>query len=269
LTNINSHYLFGHMREDLPGNLRIKGKVCIVTGASRGLGRAIAIALAEAGGDVAAVARSEKSINETADMVKRHGRRALAVPCDVHDSTSITAMVERVLTEFGHIDVLINNAGGGDLKPLIDTSEEQWLRILDLNVNATFRMCKAVGPHMIKRHQGRIINMSSMYGVVGERNLTAYCASKGAIIQLTRALALEWAEHNITVNALAPGYMYTERTSRVFDNSEMKAALMQRVPIGRIGRPEELGPLVIYLASDASDFMTGSILTIDGGQTAA
>jgi len=111
--------------------------------------------------------------------------------------------------------------------------------------------------------------MSSMYGVVGERNLTAYCASKGAIIQLTRALALEWAEHNITVNALAPGYMYTERTSRVFDNSEMKAALTQRVPIGRIGRPEELGPLVIYLASDASDFMTGSILTIDGGQTAA
>src|SRR5438477_5571457 len=119
------------MGEGLPGKLRIEGKVCIVTGASRGLGRAIAVALAEAGGDVAAVARSEKSIQETADMVKRHGRRALAVPCDLHDSSSVTGMVERVLVEFGQVDVLINNAGGGDLKPLIDMSEEQWLRMLD------------------------------------------------------------------------------------------------------------------------------------------
>ena len=256
------------MGDDIFGKFRLDGKVCIVTGASRGLGRAMAVALAEAGADLVAVARSEEAIAETAGMVKGHGRRALAVPCDVHDTKSVTAMVERVLVEFGQIDVLVNNAGGGDMKPLIEMSEEEWLRIVDLNVNAMFRTCKAVGPHMIKRRQGKVINMSSMYGLVGEKNVTAYCASKGAIIQLTRALALEWAEHNITVNALAPGYIYTERTSRVFDNPDLSAALTRRVPIGRIGQPEELGPLVIYLASDAANFMTGSVIVIDGGQTA-
>ena len=257
------------MGDDIFRKFRLDGKVCIVTGASRGLGRAMALALAEAGANVVAVARSEKAIEETADAVKAHGRRALAVPCDVHDTKSVTAMVERVLGEFGQIDVLVNNAGGGDMKPIIEMSEDEWLRIVDLNVNAMFRICKAVGPHMIKRRRGKLINMSSMYGLIGEKNVTAYCASKGAIIQLTRALALEWAEYNITVNALAPGYIYTERTSRVFDNPELRDALTRRVPLGRIGQPEELGPLVIYLASDASDFMTGSVLVIDGGQTAA
>ncbi|CAN5769365.1 3-oxoacyl-ACP reductase FabG [soil metagenome] len=257
------------MAADIFSKFRLDGKVCLVTGASRGLGRAMAVALAAAGANVAAVARSQKGIEETAAAAKEHGWRVLAVTCDVHDSGSVTAMVERVVAEFGQIDVLVNNAGGGDMKPIIDMAEEEWLRIVDLNVNGMFRMCQAVGPHMIKRRQGRVINMSSMYGLVGEKNVTAYCASKGAIIQFTRALALEWAEHNITVNALAPGYIYTERTSRVFDNPEIRDALTKRVPLGRIGQPEELGPLVIYLASDASSFMTGSVLVIDGGQTAA
>jgi len=176
-------------------------------------------------------------------------------------------MIEDVLNEFGRIDVVINNAGGGDMKPIVEMSEDEWLRIVDLNVNALFRICKAVGPHMIERRQGKIINMSSMYGLVGEKNVTAYCASKGAIIQFTRALALEWAEHNITVNALAPGYIYTERTSRVFD-TELGNAFISRVPLGRIGKTEELGPLVVYLASSASDYMTGSVIVMDGGQTA-
>jgi NAD(P)-dependent dehydrogenase (short-subunit alcohol dehydrogenase family) len=257
------------MNDQVLGKFRLDGKVCIVTGASRGLGRAMAIALGSAGAHVATVARSQKDIEETADAVRERGQRAIAVPCDVHDTKSVTAMVEQVLAEFGQIDVLVNNAGGGDMKPLIEMSEDEWLRIVDLNVNAMFRICKAVGPHMMKRRRGKVINMSSMYGLIGEKNVTAYCASKGAIIQLTRALALEWAEYNITVNALAPGYIYTERTSRVFDNPEIREVLTRRVPLGRIGQPEELGPLVIYLASDASDFMTGSVLVIDGGQTAA
>jgi NAD(P)-dependent dehydrogenase (short-subunit alcohol dehydrogenase family) len=256
------------MSENVLDKFRLDGKVAIVTGASRGLGRAIAAALAEAGADVVVTARSEGALEETAGAIRKHGRRALAVVCDVHNSQSIAAMVERAMAEFGRIDVLINNAGGGEMKPLLEMSEEEWLRIIDLNVNSTFRLCKAVGPHMIARRRGRIINMSSMYGLIGEKKVAAYCAAKGALIQLTRALALEWAEYNITVNGLAPGYIYTERTSRVFDNPDLAPLFTSRIPLGRVGQPGELGPLVVYLASDASDFMTGSVIVIDGGQTA-
>jgi NAD(P)-dependent dehydrogenase (short-subunit alcohol dehydrogenase family) len=247
---------------------RLTGKVCMVTGASRGLGRAMAVALAEAGADLVVTARSEGAIEETAGAIRERGRRALAIPCDVHDAKSVVGMVDRTMAEFGRIDVLVNNAGGGDMKPIIEMDEAQWLDIIDLNVNSMFRMCKAVGPHMIARRRGKVINMSSMYGLIGEKNVTAYCAAKGAILNFTRALALEWAEYNITVNALAPGYIYTERTSRVFDNPDLSVAFTRRIPLGRVGQADELGPLVVYLASEASDFMTGSVIVIDGGQTA-
>jgi len=257
------------MSDEVLRKFRLDGKTCIVTGASRGLGRTMAIALGEAGANVAVIARNEKALEETADTIRSLGRRALPVRCNLRDTESIAAMVDQVLSEFGQIDVLVNNAGGGDFKPLVEISDDQWHRILDLNLSATFRVCRAVGPHMIKRQRGKVINMSSMYGLIGEKNVTAYCASKGAVIQFTRALALEWAEHNIAVNVLAPGYMYTERTSSVFDNPATGASLIERIPAGRIGQPEDLGPLIVYLASDASSFMTGSVIVIDGGQTAA
>jgi NAD(P)-dependent dehydrogenase (short-subunit alcohol dehydrogenase family) len=246
----------------------LDGKTCIVTGASRGIGRTMAIALGEAGANVAAIARSEDALEETANVIRSLGQRAISVRCNLRDTGSIAAMVDQVLAEFGQIDVLVNNAGGGDFKPLVEMSDDQWHRIIDLNLSATFRVCRAVGPHMIKRRRGRVINMSSMYGLIGDKNVTAYCASKGAVIQLTRALAVEWAEHNIAVNALAPGYIYTERTRSVFDNPAIGAPLIERIPMGRVGQPNDLGPLIVYLASEASEFMTGSVIVIDGGQTA-
>lgn len=248
-------------------SFKLDGRVCIVTGASRGLGRAMAIALAEAGAIVVVTARSEATLEETAGDIRALGQRTLAVSCDVHNMTSVLNVVDRTLAEFGQIDVLINNAGGGEMRPLIETDEAQWLRIIDLNINATFRFCRAVGPHMIARRRGKVINMSSVYGLIGDKHVSPYCAAKAAIINFTRALALEWAEYNITVNVLAPGYIYTERTSRVFDNPALRSRFIERVPMGRIGKRDELGPLVVYLASSASDYMTGSVIVIDGGQT--
>jgi NAD(P)-dependent dehydrogenase (short-subunit alcohol dehydrogenase family) len=247
---------------------KLDGKVCIVTGASRGLGKAMAVALAEAGADVVATARTEAAIEETAAAIRALGRRALAVPCDVHDSGAVRSVIDRTLSEFGRIDVLVNNAGGYEIRPFEAMDDVLWSRIVDLNLNSTYRFCRAVAPHMIERRRGKIINMASMYGCIGEKGMSPYCAAKGAIIQLTRALALEWAEYGITANVLAPGYFYTEGTSSVFDHAEMGPHFTSLVPLGRIGQPGELGPLVVYLASGASDYMTGSVILIDGGQTA-
>ena len=257
------------MAENVLDRFKLNDQVCLVTGASRGLGRAIALALAEAGAEVVVTARSQAALEETAAAIRQQGRRALAIPCDVRDPRAVAAVVDRTMAEFGRIDVLVNNAGGGEFKPLLETSEEEWLNWIDLDLHSVFRMCQAVGPRMIERRQGKIINMASMYGLNGERTAAAYCASKGAVIQFTRALALEWAEHNIRVNALAPGFIYTALTSFIFDNPDLGSAFISRIPLKRVGQPEELGPLVVYLASDASAFMTGSVIVIDGGQTAA
>ncbi len=248
--------------------LRLDGKVAVVTGAGRGLGRAMALALAEAGADLALAARTATDLAQTARLVESRGRRALAIPTDVVDETQVEELATAVHESFGRVDVLVNNAGVALVKPLLDLELADWRRIVDTNLTGTFLCCRAFGAQMIARRAGRVINLASIAGFGGEANLTAYCASKGGVVQLTRALALEWARHGITVNAIAPGYFDTALSRPGLDRPEIAERILKSIPLRRVGQPEELGPLVAYLASDASAFMTGEVVVIDGGQHA-
>lgn len=245
----------------------LKGMVAVVTGASRGIGRAVCFALAQHGSDIVGCARDMTSLSQTMDEVKKLGRRALGVRVDLKRHGDVKTMVERAITEYGKIDILVNNAGVVLLKPLIESSEEEWTGVINTNLIGTFYCCKEVGKQMIKRKYGKVINMSSMRGFIGAANETSYCASKGAIIQLTKALALEWAKFNINVNAVAPGYIHTDMAAQAYDKSkELKEKILNVIPLKRMGRPEEVAALVVYLASKAADFITGETVVIDGGQ---
>jgi len=248
-------------------SFNLKGMVAVVTGASRGIGRAVCFALAQQGSDIVGCARDLNSLEQTMDEVKKLGRRALGVRVDLKRHGDVKAMVERAIAEYGKIDILVNNAAIVLLKPLVDSSEEEWASVINTNLMGTFYCCKEVGKQMIKRKYGKVINMSSMRGFIGAANETSYCASKGAIIQLTKALALEWAKFNINVNAVAPGYISTDMAAQVYDKSkELREKILNVIPLKRMGRPEEVGALVVYLASKAADFITGETVVMDGGQ---
>ncbi|MBW1997110.1 MAG: glucose 1-dehydrogenase [Deltaproteobacteria bacterium] len=247
---------------------KLEGKVALVTGSGRGLGRAMAKALAEAGADVVVTARSQKEIGETAGLIRDLGRRGLAIPCDVRDKASIDNLVGEALGEFGRIDILVNNAGCAIIKSLLDLSEEEWHATIDTNLTSMFLCCKAVGPVMIRQGGGRIINVTSVLGARGRTGSVVYACSKGGVIQLTRTLAIEWAPYNIRVNAIGPGAFYTKPMKTVLDDPELGEIRRKKIPLKREGQPEELGPLVVYLASPASDYMTGEIVYVDGGELA-
>jgi 2-deoxy-D-gluconate 3-dehydrogenase len=248
--------------------LRLDGRVALVTGASRGLGRAMAVALAEAGADVALVARSKGDLEATAGSIQALGRRALVLPADVAAPAEAEHAVERTLGALGRLDVLVNNSGIAVVKPLIETTPEEWHAVLGTNLTAAFTLCRAAGPAMIARKAGKVINVASIAGTHGMPGYSAYAASKGGLIALTRTLAVEWARHNIQVNAIAPGWFLTPMNQHAFADDRIRERLLRDVPARRTGKPEELGPLVVYLASPASDFMTGEVVFIDGGQGA-
>jgi NAD(P)-dependent dehydrogenase (short-subunit alcohol dehydrogenase family) len=247
----------------------LQGQVGIVTGGGQGLGKVFCQAFAEAGADVVVAEINPASGAVTARETRECGRRALFVETDVRSRASVAAMVEATLAEFGRIDFLMNNAGITRWAQAEDVLEQDWLDVIDVNLNGLFYCCQAVAAHMIERRSGRIINVASMSGMIVNRPQAqaSYNASKAAVIHLTKSLAAEWAPHNIRVNAIAPGYMDTPMARPFFEDAEYGGRWIDAIPMRRPGRPEELAPIAILLASGASSYMTGTTVVVDGGYT--
>jgi 2-deoxy-D-gluconate 3-dehydrogenase len=251
--------------------MRVDGKIALVTGTGSGLGRAIAIGLAHAGADVALteLPGREAAARETASEIEKVGRRALVVPLDVLQLPMIQQAVVRTLGEFDHIDILVNNAGLNVPQLAIDVTEEAWDQVLDVNLKGVFFTAQAVATKsMIPRGTGKIVNMASQMGVVGFTYRAAYCSAKAGVVNLTRVLAWEWAKHAINVNAIGPTFVDTPLTRPMFDDASFYNEVLGRIPLGRLGRPEDIVGAAVFLSSPASDMVTGHTLLVDGGWTA-
>lgn len=242
----------------------LKGKVALVTGSSRGLGAGIAIALAEAGAQVA-VHGSQHAPDTTLARMPRTGAHHFGVVGDVSQKAACSALVEQVVSRCGRIDILVNNAGIIRRAPAIDHSEEDWQAVIDTNLSSVFRLMQHAGRHMLKQQSGKIINMASLLTFQGGIMVPSYAAAKGGVAQLTKAFANEWASKGVHVNAIAPGYMETDNTEALRANPERARQILERIPAGRWGTPEDLAGATVFLASRASDYLHGHILVVDGG----
>ncbi|MCY3023103.1 MAG: SDR family NAD(P)-dependent oxidoreductase [Planctomycetota bacterium] len=245
----------------------LDGKLALVTGASKGLGKAMSLSLAEAGATLALVSRDAKLLAETAAAVRARGSTAEVFPADVSDEAQVFALEKAVTARLGNLQILINNAGINLRKPVTEFSLEEWNRVQATNVTSVFLLCRAFVPHMKGRGYGRIINMTSMMSHVALAGRTAYCTSKAGLLGFTKALALELAAERITVNGISPGPCSTEINKPLMENPELAQSFLSRIPVGRWGRPEEIGALAAYLCSEAAGFITGTDISIDGGWT--
>jgi NAD(P)-dependent dehydrogenase (short-subunit alcohol dehydrogenase family) len=241
----------------------------LVTGATSGIGRAIALALAGAGAGVACGARALDQVEAAVAEIEAAGGRGRALQMDVTSGEQIRATMKEAEAALGPIDILVNNAGITLDKPSLEVTDEEWDNVLATNLTSMFRCARVVVPGMIERGRGQIINLGSMYGVLGVPRYAVYCASKAAVGGLTRSLAAEWARHGIQVNCLAPGYMNTDIPRAAMTDPRTRARFLSKIPARRIGEPEEAAALAVYMASPASDFMTGQTVYLDGGQTTA
>lgn len=253
---------------DVNTDLRLDGRTAWVTGAGKGLGRAIAVALSQAGATVAVTARTASDLDSLEAELAGHGGKVLVLPGSVADSAAVSAMAERITGVTGRLDVLINCAG---VSPHFTRSEyvtdQDWQRVLDINLQGTFYCCREAGKVMLEQGSGSIVNVSSVHARTGFERIAAYAASKGGVEALTKALAVEWADRGVRVNALAPGYFRTDLSSGLLD-SRWGERIVRGTPLGRVGDAEELGGAAVFLASDASRFVTGTTVTVDGGWTA-
>ena len=248
----------------------LAGDVALVTGGGSGLGRAIALALAAHGADVAVTelpGRTELA-ESTADEVRALGRRAAVAPLDVTDLSSVDRLVPAVVDALGRLDVLVNNAGLNIQRHALEVSEEDWDRVLDVNLKGLFFCSQAAGRHMVKSGGGRIVNIASQMGLVGYWRRAAYCSSKAGVVNLTRVLAIEWAQHGITVNAIAPTFVLTPLTEPMFEDAAFKADVLSRIPLGHLADTSDVANAAVYLASPAAKMVTGQTLAVDGGWTA-
>lgn len=249
-------------------DFRLDGQVALVTGASKGIGWDLAKALAHAGAAVAVAARDQPSLERLADEIRSDGGEALAVELDVRDVAQISAAFGHVREHFGSLDVLVNNAGLGANHRAEDITESDWDEMMDVNLRGLFFACQAAGRIMLAQGSGRIINMSSQAGVVGIREHAVYSASKGGVNLLTKVLALEWSSRGVTVNAVAPTFIYTPGTAERLDQPEYLAGVLDRLPIGRVGTTTDVAGAVLYLASPAGGMVSGHVLVVDGAWTA-
>ncbi len=247
----------------------LHGQVALVTGGTGGLGSAIAVGLAAAGADVAIADTNLERSAEILAEIERHGRKALALLTDVTDARAVQAATDRLVSEFGRIDILVTSHGVTKRMPAVDFPEEEWQRIIAVNLTGVFLCCQIVGRVMIRQGSGSIINLASIGGLVALPMSVAYCASKGGVVQLTRTLGVEWASLGVRVNAIAPCSFNTPMVRRILDaEPEYRQRVVDKIPLGRVGEPREIVGTVLYLASDASAMVTGTILSVDGGYVA-